>query len=140
MVEGNEDVKQVFNQFRDFQHVFLATMDGDQPRVRPVTLISSDGKFWITTDTWSEKAKQIRKNPKVEFSFVFKKGNADCCIRVTGLAKVIKDKQIKGRLATHCDFFYKHWKSVDDPNYTLLQIFPSEASYVTPAKTTRVKL
>jgi general stress protein 26 len=140
MVEETEDIKEALNQFEDFQHVFLATMDGDQPRVRPVTLISFDRKFWITTDTWSEKVKQIQKNPKVEFSFAFEKGNSDCCIRVTGLAKIIKDRQVKTKLARHCDFFTKHWKSVDDPNYTLLQMFPSEATYVTPDKTTHIKL
>ncbi|MDH5375733.1 MAG: pyridoxamine 5'-phosphate oxidase family protein [Candidatus Bathyarchaeota archaeon] len=51
----------------------MATIDGDQPRVRSVTLINFNGKFWITTDTWSEKVKQIQKNPKVEISFVFKR-------------------------------------------------------------------
>jgi general stress protein 26 len=140
MVEENEDIEEVWSQFKDFQHVFLATMEGDQPRVRPVTLINFDGKFWVTTDTWSEKAKQIQKNPKVEFSFVFKKGDRDCCIRVTGLAKIIKDKLVKAKLARHCSFFSEHWESVDDPSYTLLEIFPSEATYVTPDKTTHVKL
>jgi general stress protein 26 len=140
MVEENEDIEEVRSQFKDFQHIFLATMEGDQPRVRPVTLINFDGKFWVTTDTWSEKVKQIQKNPKVEFSFVFKKGDRDCCIRVTGLAKIIKDKLVKAKLARHCDFFSKHWESVDDPNYTLLEILPSEATYVTPDKTTHEKL
>ncbi len=140
MVEEIEDIEEVWSQFRDFQHVFLATMEGDQPRVRPVTLINFDGKFWVTTDTWSEKVKQIQRNPKVEFSFVFKKGDRDCCIRVTGLAKIIKDKLVKAKLARHCSFFSKHWESVDDPNYTLLEILPSEATYVTPDKTTRAKL
>ncbi len=140
MVEENEDIEEVWSQFKDFQHVFLATMEGDQPRVRPVTLINFDGKFWVTTDTWSEKVKQIHKNPKVEFSFMFKKGDRDCCIRVTGLAKIIEDKLVKAKLASHCGFFSKHWESVDDPSYTLLEIFPSEATYVTPDKTTRTKL
>jgi len=51
MVKENEDIEEVWSQFEDFQHVFLATMEGDQPRVRPVTLINFDGKFWVTTDT-----------------------------------------------------------------------------------------
>lgn len=140
MARKTGNIKEVLNQFGDFQHVFLATVGGDQPQVRPVTLISLDDKFWITTDTWSEKVKQIRKNPKVECSFVFKRGDTDCCIRVTGLARIIKDKKTKTRLATHCDFFSKHWKDVNDPNYTLLQISPSEAKYVTPSRTTRMKL
>ncbi len=140
MARKARNIKEVLNQFGDFQHVFLATVDGDQPRVRPVTLISLDGKFWITTDMWSEKVRQIRKNPRVECSFVFKKENTDCCIRVTGLARIIKDKKIKARLATHCDFFSKHWKNANDPNYTLLQISASEAEYVTPNRTTRIKM
>ena len=140
MVEENENIEEVWSQFKDFQHVLLATMEGDQPRVRPVTLINFDGKFWVTTGTWSEKVKQIQKNPKVEFSFVFKKGDRDCCIRVTGLAEMIKDKLVKTKLARHCDFFGKHWESIDDPSYTLLEIFPSEVTYVTPDKITRTKL
>jgi general stress protein 26 len=140
MVEENEDIEEVWSQFEDFQHVFLATMEGDQPRVRPVTLINFDGKFWVTTDMWSEKVKQIQKNPRVEFSFVFKKGDRDCCVRVTGLAKIIEDKLVKTELARHCDFFNKHWESIDDPNYALLEIFPSEATFVTPDKTTHTKL
>jgi general stress protein 26 len=140
MTEKSKAIKEIWNQSEDFKHVFLATMDGDQPRVRPVTLINLDDKLWITTDTWSEKVKQIQKNPKVEFSFTFQKQNTDCCIRVTGLTKIIKDKQIKTKLARHCDFFSKHWKDTDDPNYTLLEIIPSEATYVTPQKTTKTKL
>jgi len=132
--------EELWNQFKDFQHVFLATTDGDQPRVRPVTLINFDNKLWITTDTWSDKVKQIQDNPKVELSFTFTEENKDCCIRVTGLAKTIKDRHVKTKLAQHCEFFSKHWKNVDDPNYTLLEILPSEAKYVTPEKTIRIRL
>ena len=74
MVEEAEDIRGVLNQFRDFQHVFLATIDGDQARVRPVTLIRFDGKFWITTDTWSEKVKQIQKNPESGILLCVQKG------------------------------------------------------------------
>ena len=140
MAKETKNIKEALNQLKNFQHVFLATIDGDQPRVRPVTLINFEGKFWVTTDAKSEKVKQIMKNPKVEFSFIFKKRNRNCCLRVTGLAKIIKDRQIKAKLAKHCNFFSKHWKSVDDPNYALLQIIPSEITYVTPEETKRMKL
>ena len=140
MAKETKNIKEALNQLKNFQHVFLATIDDNQPRVRPVTLINFEGKFWITTDAKSEKVKQIMKNPKVEFSFIFKKRNRNCCLRVTGLAKIIKDRQIKAKLAKHCNFFSKHWKSVDDPNYALLQIIPSEITYVTPEETKRMKL
>jgi len=115
-------------------------MEGNQPRVRPVTLIHYNKKFWITTDTTSAKVKQIQRNPKVEFCLLFKEGDRNCCIRVTGLAKIIEDKEIKAKIAKHFDSFNKHWESVDDPDYTLLEIRPAEIEYVRPDKTTRMKI
>jgi len=134
------EIEEAWSRFKDFQHVFLATVEGDRPRVRPVTLISFDKRFWVTTDTRSAKVKQIRRNPKVEFSLLFKEEDKDCCLRVAGLAKIIEDKEIKAKIARHCDFFSRHWESVDDPNYTLLEICPVEIEYVRPDKTTRMRI
>ena len=132
--------EEVLNQIKKFQHVFLATVDGDQPRVRPVTLISFEDKYWVMTDKGSEKLKQIQKNPKVEISFLFKKKDLDCCLRIIGLAEIVQELNVKKKLAEHCDFFSLHWQSVEDPNYALLQIIPHEALYVTPEKTTYTEL
>ena len=41
--------------------------------INSATLINFEGKFWMTTETKSEKIKQIMKNSKVELSFIFKK-------------------------------------------------------------------
>lgn len=140
MTDRFDDIKEAWSRFKDFQHVFLATMEGEQPRVRPVTLIQFNKRFWITTGTRSAKVKQIQKNPKVEFCLLFKERDRNCCIRVAGLAKIIKDKETKAMIAGHCDFFSEHWKSVDDPSYTLLEICPAEIEYVRPDKTTRMKI
>ncbi len=35
--------EEVWAHFKDFQYVFLATAEGNQPRVRPVTLIYFEG-------------------------------------------------------------------------------------------------
>ena len=140
MADEFDDIKEAWSRFRDFQHVFLATMEGDQPRVRPVTLVHFNKRFWITTGTRSGKVKQIQKNPKVEFCLLFKEEDRNCCIRVAGLAKIIKDKETKTKIARRCDFFSEHWESVDDPSYTLLEICPAEIQYVTPDKITRMKI
>jgi general stress protein 26 len=137
---GDLSLKDIWNHFKDFQHVCLATVDDDQPRVRPVTLVHFDGKFWITTDTESAKINQIHVNPRVEFCLLFQEGDMDCCIRVGGLAKIIKDKATRAKIAKHCAFFSEHWKSVDDPSFTLLEICPSEIEYVSPSKTVRLKV
>jgi len=140
MVDKLDEIKEAWSHFKDFQHISLATMEGNQPRVRPVTLIYLNKRFWVTTDTSSAKVKQIQRNPKVEFCLVFQEDDMDCCIRVAGQAKIIKDKEMKAKIAEHCDFFSKHWESVDDPDYTLLEICPNEIEIVRPDKTTRMKI
>ena len=46
---------------------YLATVEGDQPRVRPFgTVLLYDGKLCVQTGRKKEVAKQIDKNPKVE--------------------------------------------------------------------------
>jgi uncharacterized pyridoxamine 5'-phosphate oxidase family protein len=48
---------------------YLATVDGDQPRVRPFGTINLfDGKLYIQSGKSKEVAKQIKANPKVELS------------------------------------------------------------------------
>lgn len=134
------ELRKAWSRFKDFQHVFLATMENDQPRVRPVTLIYFDERFWITTDTTSAKVKQIQKNSKVEFSFLFKEGDRNCCLRVDGLARIVENKEMKAKIANHFDSFSRHWESVDDPNYTLLEVRPSEVTYVRPDKTIHMRI
>ena len=46
---------------------YLATVDGDQPRVRPFgTAHIFEGKLYIQTGKSKEVSKQIQANPKVE--------------------------------------------------------------------------
>ena len=139
MTDDLNVLKKAWSRIEGFQHVFLATDDNGHPRVRPVTIISFEKKLWITTDTKSGKIKQIKKNPRLEFSFAFKEKDQDCCLRVLGVAKIVKDRAIKTKLAEHLPFFKEHWKNSDDPNYTLLEIRPREVECVTPDETLHVK-
>lgn len=60
---------------------YLATVEGDQPRVRPFgTIHIFDGKLYIQTGKAKNVSKQIHANPKVEIS-AFKDGE---WIRVAG--------------------------------------------------------
>lgn len=48
---------------------YLATMDGDQPRVRPFgTIDLFDGKLYIQTGKRKDVASQLKANPKIEIS------------------------------------------------------------------------
>ena len=114
-------------------------MEGDQPRVRPVTLIYFDGKLWITTGTRDAKVKQIQGNPKTEFCLYFREGDKDGYIRVSGISRIINNRKTKAKIAEHFDSFSEHWKSVDDPNYTLIEILPKEIEYLSEYLVQRFK-
>ena len=46
---------------------YIATMDGDQPRVRPFGTINLfEGRLYIQTGKKKDIAKQVSRNPKVE--------------------------------------------------------------------------
>ena len=60
---------------------YIATMDGDQPRVRPFgTAHVFEGKLYIQTGKGKDVAKQIAANPKVEICAM----KGDEWIRVAG--------------------------------------------------------
>jgi len=133
MTYTSDEVGQILNQFKETQFVALATIDGIRPRVRPMTLIYLDHRFWMVTSTSSNKVIQIKQNANVEFAYQFNENSEDCCIRILGKAKIIKDKKTKTSIAKRIGFFNNYWSSPEDPDYTLLEILPDELQYVTPS-------
>jgi len=133
MTYTNDGVGQILNQFKETQFVALATIDGIRPRVRPITLIYLDRRFWMVTSTSSNKVIQIKQNANVEFTYQFSENNEDCCIRILGKAKIIKDKNTKTSIAKRISFFNNYWSSPEDPDYTLIEILPDELQYVAPS-------
>lgn len=62
-------MKEIYDFLLESQVYFLATMDGDQPRVRPFgTADIFEDKLYIQTGKVKDVSKQIAANPKVELS------------------------------------------------------------------------
>ena len=71
---------------------YLATVEGDQPRVRPFgTVHIFEGKLYIQTGKVKDVSKQLMANPKAEIC-AFKKGE---WIRVAG--ELIEDDRVEAR-------------------------------------------
>jgi general stress protein 26 len=140
MTYTSNEVGQILNKFKETQFVALATIDGIQPRVRPMTLINLDRRFWMVTSTSSNKVIQIKQNSNVEFTYQFSENSEDRCIRILGKAKIIKDKKIKTSIAKRISFFNNYWSSPEDPDFTLLEILPDELQYVAPSGMKRFRL
>ncbi|MEE3467406.1 MAG: pyridoxamine 5'-phosphate oxidase family protein [Eubacterium sp.] len=73
---------------------YLATVDGDQPRVRPFGTVNVfDGKLYIQTGKVKDVSKQIHANPKVELC-AFKDGT---WLRLAG--ELVEDDRLEARQA-----------------------------------------
>ena len=71
---------------------YLATVEGDQPRVRPFGTVNIfEGKLYIQSGKKKDVAKQIAANPKVEIS-AFKDGR---WIRIAG--DLVEDDRIEAQ-------------------------------------------
>ena len=71
---------------------YLATMDGDQPRVRPFGTINLfEGRLYIQTGRKKDVVKQINVNPKAELSAF----DGETWIRVT--ATLVEDNRAEAQ-------------------------------------------
>ena len=84
--------------------IYLATCDGQSPRVRPVRYTTiMDNKLAVATSTKKELSQQIEKNPNVEVSSSAADGSA--FVRFKGKAVACKDADVKAKfLAGHPKF------------------------------------
>jgi uncharacterized pyridoxamine 5'-phosphate oxidase family protein len=62
-----QSMKEVYDFLKKCGHYFIATVDGDQPRVRPFgTAVIFENKLYIQTGKKKNVSKQMKANPKIE--------------------------------------------------------------------------
>lgn len=77
---------------KDAETYYLATMEGDQPRVRPFgTAHIFEGRLYIQTGKSKTVSKQLMENPKAEFC-AFHKGT---WLRLAG--ELVEDDRVEAR-------------------------------------------
>lgn len=85
-------MERVVKFLKDAQTYYLATIEGDQPRVRPFgTAHIFEGKLYIQTGKVKDVSKQLLANPKAEIC-AFKNGE---WIRIAG--ELIEDDRVEAR-------------------------------------------
>ena len=85
-------IEKVTQFLKDAETYYLATVEGDQPRVRPFgTAHLYEGKLYIQTGKVKDVSKQLMANPKVEIC-AFK---GEEWIRVAG--ELVEDDRVEAR-------------------------------------------
>ncbi len=105
---------------------YLATSDGDQPRVRAMMpILKDDGRLLAATFPNTKKIPQIEKNPKIEICFVDRK-LSHC--RIEGRAVVSQDAALKDELWNKQMMLRQFFQGPQDPNFVLIVITPVKVS------------
>ena len=121
-MEGIERVCQFLEEAGTY---YLATVEGDQPRVRPFgTALLFDGKLYIQTGKIKDVSKQIAANQKVEIC-AFKDGT---WVRIAG--KLINDdsREVKAAMLDKMPAL-KAMYSADDDNTQVLYFQDAVATF-----------
>lgn len=111
-----QEIYQLMNQNPAFH---LATVEGDQPRVRGMLLFRADEEGIIFhTASSKDLFRQIQANPKAELCF---QGNG-VQVRVTGVLEQVQDEALKAEIFAHpTRKFLQPWKELGIEN--LLTVF-----------------
>lgn len=85
-------MEKVYEFLKECKTYYLATVDGDQPRVRPFGTVNIfDGKLYIQTGKAKPVSMQISKNPKVELCAF----NGEKWLRLSG--ELIEDDRYEAK-------------------------------------------
>ena len=118
-------MKRVVDFLKEAGTYYLATVDGDQPRVRPFgTAHVFEGKLYIQTGKVKDVSKQIHANPKVELC-AFKNGE---WLRIAG--ELVEDDHREARQSM-LDAYpsLQQMYSVDDGNTEVFYLKNATATF-----------
>lgn len=106
----------------------LATLDGDQPRLRPVTATWVDGfTVYFANLKRFHKTVEIAANPKVELCFLDKN---DDQVRLTGVAELVTDRATQEEAFRRDALLRQYLKSPDNPEFTLYRVRPVRVRFM----------
>lgn len=102
--------EEIFTLMQNNPTMHLATLDGNQPRVRAMFLYSADESGIIFhTGRMKELSNQINANPRVEICFNDQESYTQ--VRVSGTLEEIHDETFKDEICAHPSrAFLKPWR------------------------------
>lgn len=91
----------------------LATIDGDQPRVRPVSPVRTDDfTVYVANLRMYHKTQEIAANPKVELCYLDDHHDQ---VRITGIAEIVTDRSLLQEIWDTNALLRQYLGSLDNP-------------------------
>ena len=118
-------MKEVYDYIKKCGTFFIATTEGDQPRVRPFGVVNIfEDKLYVQTGKVKNVSKQIQINPKVEICSVYE----GTWLRVEG--KLVRDDRREAKESMlEANPELKSMYSADDDNTEVLYFENAKATF-----------
>src|SRR5689334_16230278 len=102
---------------------YLATIDGDQPRLRPVSPVKTEGfTVFIANLRSYHKTIEIEANPKVELCYLDDHHDQ---VRITGVAEVVTDGAVLQEIWDTNPLLRQYLGEITNPQLILYRIRPT---------------
>ena len=106
----------------------LATIDGDQPRLRPVSPVKTDGyTIYVANLRSYHKTQEIAANPKVELCYLA--SNHDQ-VRITGVAHRGTDQHVLQEIWDANPLLRQYLGAIDNPELIVYRIEPERVRFM----------
>jgi general stress protein 26 len=106
----------------------LATIDGDQPRLRPVSPVRTDGfTVYVANLRRYAKTAEIAANPRVELCYLDDHHDQ---VRITGVAEVLTDPQLLQEIWESNPLLRQYLGHIDNPELIVYRIRPTRVRFM----------
>ncbi len=106
----------------------LATIDRDQPRLRPVSPVKTDGfTVYVANLRVYHKTIEIAANPHVELCYLDDGHNQ---VRITGVAEVVTERTVLEEIWDANPLLRQYLGSLDNPQLIVYCIRPTRVRYM----------
>ncbi len=106
----------------------LATVDGDQPRLRPVSPVRVEGfTVYVANLKQYHKTRELATNAKVELCYLDADHNQ---VRITGVAEILSDPDLLRTIWEGNPLLRQYLGSMDNPNLIIYRIIPNRVRYM----------
>jgi general stress protein 26 len=106
----------------------LASLDGDQPRLRPVSPVRTDGFTAYVANLKSyHKTAEIAANPKVELCYLDEHHDQ---VRITGHAEVVTDRTLLAEIWEANPLLRRYLGTPDNPALIIYRIVPVRVRFM----------
>jgi len=106
----------------------FASVDRDQPRLRPVSPVKTEEfTVFVASMRSSGKTAELERNSKVELCYL-SEGHDQ--VRITGVAELVTDPGVRRQIWDENPLLRAYLKSIDNPEFVLYKVAPLRVRFM----------